>query len=162
MVLGLAAAAALRALQVLTEKRLRTNQQCQGRQIVRSLRLERIGNGPGLATQSDQCFNVKRLSHWYIVLEHFAVACRTSTGWHEELLISRMNTCSQSAVPDVSHHGIALPGIKCLNAGLSMLSGQQRGVWQHFAYKSSRGSGFFLVFDTCRNDVRLPSVWGFV
>jgi hypothetical protein len=57
---------------------------------------------------------------------------------------------------------IALPGIISLNAGISVSISQQRGVWQQLAYKSSRGSGFFLVFDTCRNDVRLPLVGGSV
>ncbi|MNM23326.1 hypothetical protein D3C81_337240 [compost metagenome] len=81
MVLGFAAAAALCTLQVLTEKRLRTNQQSQGRQIIRSLRLQRIRNGPGLASQLDQCFNIKkRLSHRYIVLEHSMPSWITKPG----------------------------------------------------------------------------------
>ncbi|MNN44688.1 hypothetical protein D3C81_1589910 [compost metagenome] len=79
VVLGFAAAAALRALQVFTEQRLRTDQQGQGREIVRRLRLQRIGNHPGLATQPDQCFDIKRLCHRCIVLEPSCSSRNTGT-----------------------------------------------------------------------------------
>ncbi|MNZ31301.1 hypothetical protein D3C78_485950 [compost metagenome] len=69
--LGFAPAAALRPLQVFTEQRLRTDQRRRGGEVIGRLRLERIGDCPRLATQLDQCFDIKRLCHRYIVHEPF-------------------------------------------------------------------------------------------